>query len=44
MTKAIDKGYLHNDLKCDNIVLSDRLPAVDNLSIWPVIIDFGKEI
>ena len=38
-----DKGYLHNDLKADNIVLSDCLPAnVNNLSIWPIIIDFGK--
>ena len=37
------KGYLHNDLKCDNIVLSDCIPySEDTPSVWPIIIDFGK--
>ena len=37
------KGYLHNDLKCDNIVLSDCKACLDKApSLWPVIIDFGK--
>ena len=37
------KGYLHNDLKCDNIVLSDCVPSADIAPpVWPVIIDFGK--
>ncbi|CAB4011817.1 probable serine threonine- kinase gdt4 [Paramuricea clavata] len=31
------KGFLHNDLKSDNIVLSE-----ENNAIHPVIIDFGK--
>lgn len=31
------KGFLHNDLKSDNIVLSQ-----ENNAIHPVIIDFGK--
>lgn len=37
------KGYLHNDLKCDNIVLSDYLPMSNHVPpLWPIIIDFGK--
>ena len=37
------KGYLHNDLKCDNIVLSDCIPCSNKApSVWPIIIDFGK--
>ena len=31
-------NFLHNDLKCDNIVLM----ATDTATIRPVIIDFGK--
>lgn len=31
------KGYLHNDLKGNNVIISD-----DNNSLHPVIIDFGK--
>lgn len=31
------KGYLHNDLKGDNVIISD-----DNNPLHPVIIDFGK--
>ena len=31
------KGYLHNDLKGDNVIISD-----DNNTLHPVIIDFGK--
>ena len=37
------RGYLHNDLKCDNIVLSDCIPNCSKPSpVWPIIIDFGK--
>lgn len=37
------KGYLHNDLKCDNVVLSDCVPYMEKApTVWPVIIDFGK--
>ena len=37
------KGYLHNDLKCDNIVLSDCVPYLKkSQSLWPIVIDFGK--
>jgi hypothetical protein len=37
------KGYLHNDLKCDNIVLSDNIPYLEKpQSLWPIVIDFGK--
>ena len=37
------KGFLHNDLKSDNIVLSDSLPMSKYTpSLWPIIIDFGK--
>ena len=37
------KGYLHNDLKCDNVVLSDCVPYMEKApKVWPVIIDFGK--
>lgn len=37
------KGFLHNDLKCDNIVLSDCVPASNVAHLpWPIIIDFGK--
>lgn len=37
------KGYLHNDLKCDNIVLSDCVPGSSiTPPLWPIIIDFGK--
>ena len=31
------KGYLHNDLKCDNIVLSDCMPTSNKISVWPII-------
>lgn len=42
--KAIHmKGYLHNDLKCNNIVLSDIVPKSNKAPpVWPIIIDFGK--
>lgn len=37
------KGYLHNDLKSDNIVLSDCIPECKKPPpVWPIIIDFGK--
>ena len=37
------KGYLHNDLKCDNVVVSDCVPHSSKApSVWPIIIDFGK--
>ena len=37
------RGYLHNDIKCDNVVLSDCVPKSDKApSMWPIIIDFGK--
>lgn len=37
------KSYLHNDLKCDNIVLSDCIPNCKKPPpVWPIIIDFGK--
>lgn len=37
------KGYLHNDLKCDNVVLSDCIPSSGiSPSVWPIIVDFGK--
>ena len=39
-----NKKILHNDIKCDNIVLSDNVPcdAPPHQTIWPVIIDFNK--
>lgn len=37
---------LHNDLKCDNIVLSDHIPQGNGkkqkVKLWPTIIDFSK--
>ena len=38
------KRILHNDIKCDNIVLTDTLPcdAPRDQKIWPIIIDFNK--
>ena len=37
------KGFLHNDLKCDNVVMSDCVYHSENNSpVWPIIIDFGK--
>lgn len=42
LTTIDTKGYLHNDLKSDNVVLSDCLPMSKHApSLWPVI-DFGK--
>lgn len=37
-------GILHNDLKCDNIVLTSTIASQEQSSnpIRPVIIDFGK--
>lgn len=38
-----DKHILHNDIKCDNIVLSDLIPMyINSPPLWPVLIDFGK--
>ena len=37
------KGYLHNDIKCDNVVLSDCIPGLQKPPpVWLIIIDFGK--
>ena len=37
------KGYLHNDIKSDNIILSDIIPKSNHAPlVWPIIIDFGK--
>lgn len=37
------KCILHNDIKCDNIILSDLVPAYANSPpLWPILIDFGK--
>ena len=39
------KGILHNDLKADNVALSDCLPASNEAPVprlWPTIVDFGK--
>ena len=38
------KGYLHNDFKCDNVVLSDCTPPASEItsSLWPIVVDFGK--
>ena len=39
------KGFLHNDLKCDNIIMSDCIchcQTKENPPVWPIIIDFGK--
>lgn len=35
------KGYLHNDLKADNVVLK-RISVSEELN--PVVIDFGKSV
>lgn len=38
-----DKRFLHNDIKCDNIVMSDLIPSYSNSPpLWPILIDFGK--
>ena len=37
------KGYLHNDLKSNNIVLNNCMPYSNYTPhVWPIIIDFGK--
>ena len=38
------QGVLHNDLKADNVALSDCLPECKEnpTKFWPTIIDFGK--
>ena len=38
------KHILHNDLKADNIALTDWLPACNGTPahLWPIIIDFNK--
>ena len=38
------KHILHNDLKADNIALTDCLPACNGTlaHLWPIIIDFNK--
>ena len=38
------KSILHNDIKADNVVLSDCLPACNDtgMKLWPIIIDFSK--
>ena len=36
-------GFLHNDIKADNVVLSDSVPDYGNSPpLVPVLIDFGK--
>lgn len=40
-----NKGYLHNDIKSNNIVFSDCMPSsklTPSVRVWPIIIDFGK--
>lgn len=39
-----NKGVLHNDIKADNVALSDCTPACKEHTpkFWPTIIDFGK--
>ena len=38
-----NKHFLHNDIKCDNIVMSDLIPSYTNSPpLWPILIDFGK--
>lgn len=34
-------GYLHNDIKADNVVLEET-PTISEKSYSPVLIDFGK--
>ena len=39
------QGVLHNDLKSDNIVLTDCTPATSKSvrqKLWPIIVDFNK--
>lgn len=39
------QGVLHNDLKSDNIVLTDCTPAASksvSQKLWPIIVDFSK--
>lgn len=38
------KNILHNDVKADNVALSDCLPACDNAptNLWPTLVDFSK--
>lgn len=38
------KSILHNDLKADNIVLSDCSPVSEEplMKLWPTIVDFSK--
>ena len=41
--KMHEKKFLHNDIKGDNVVLSDVVPVYKNSPpLWPVLIDFGK--
>ena len=39
-----NKGVLHNDIKADNVALSDCTPKCKDYTaqFWPTIIDFGK--
>ena len=38
------QGVLHNDVKADNVALSDCLPKCKEnpTKFWPTIVDFGK--
>ena len=36
------KGFLHNDIKCDNVMSDCICRSENNPPVWPIIIDFGK--